>query len=137
MEELKPSVLAALVGAALTPVATGISLQLLPFVGPLLLYAAVGFLFARHQPSVSWKVGIWLTVGLLSLALIVTLGLIGIKAVRGGVRSEYFAGIGSFVLITLLFTGLPALLGGCAAGWAGSAVARKRLARSEPHPPGS
>lgn len=132
---LNPKVMLALVGAALTPVATGISLQLAPFIGPLLLYAAVAFLFARRASSLAWKVGIWLTGGLLALTLLVTLAMLGLSAVKGSLRSEYFAGVWSFVWVTLLFTGVPALLGGCAAGWVGAALGRRRVARSPDEPP--
>ena len=134
-QQLNPKVMLALVGAALTPLATGISLQLAPFVGPLLLYAAVAFLFARRAGSLSWKVGIWLTGGLLALTLLVTLALLGIRALKGGLRSEYFAGVWSFLWVTLLFTGVPALLGGCAAGWLGAALGRRWVARSQDEPP--
>jgi len=134
-QQLNPKVMLALVGAALTPVATGISLQLAPFIGPLLLYAAVAFFFARRWFPLSWKVGIWLTGGLLAITGLVALALLVIKALKGGLHSEYFAGVWSFVWVTLLFSGVPALLGGCGAGWVGAALSRKRIARSPSEPP--
>jgi len=125
-QPLNPRVLLALVGAALAPVATGISLQFLPFFGPLVLVAGVAFFFAWRADSLSWRVGVWLTGGLLASTLVVTLGLLVVKALRGGVRSVYFEGVWSFIWVTLRFTGVPALIGGCAAGWVGATIARRR-----------
>lgn len=115
-------------GALLTPVATGLSLAVIPFLAPFLLYLLVGAAFGYRHSRVGWRVGLWLILGLIlvtaAVALVTT---IGIAIVRRDV-----AGLGAafrrdgFVGITLLFAGLPGAVGGCVGGNIGASVARLR-----------
>lgn len=66
--------LALLTGAVCTPVALGLSLQIWPFGGPLVLYAVVTAVFAYQHTESGWWWGLWTATGHLAALLLVIVG---------------------------------------------------------------
>lgn len=66
--------LALLTGAVCTPVALGLSLQIWPVGGPLVLYALVTAVFAYQRPESGWWWGLWTGAGHLAAILLVIVG---------------------------------------------------------------
>mgnify|MGYP006289207677 CR=1 FL=1 len=67
-------VLALLTGAVCTPVALGLSLQIWPVGGPLVLYALVTAVFAYQRPESGWRWGLWTGAGHLATIVLVIVG---------------------------------------------------------------
>jgi len=112
-----------LIGALLTPVATGLSLQLLPMGPPVLIYALVAGFFAFRHPEQNWQWGLWTAGGML-VALMVVLLIGGSFMWWTGNNVDPGAGWG-IVKVTLVFGFAPALAGGCLGGIGGSLLARQ------------
>lgn len=111
---------AALLGALLTPVATGLSLQLLPMVPPLLLYAVVGLFYGYRWPELSWRWGLWISLGILLVTTVVGVGLLVGVGLPEGSASRRLSAVLEFVRVTGIFTVIPGFLGSCGGAYAGS-----------------
>lgn len=116
--------IALVVGVILTPIAIGLSLQLLPIGAPLLLYAIIGGIFAYLKPVQSWQWGFWTAGGMLIAIASVQL----FAPMLSGGRIEL--AFNEFTRITLLMGFLPALLGGCAGGLTGRDLAHSNYKRA-------
>jgi hypothetical protein len=115
-----------LLGGVLTPVATGLSLQVAPLVAPLALYGVIGFAFGHWRPAQSWRWGLWIALGmvLVTVGAAVAMGIV-VPVLSGG-QGRSLAGEFAFVRITTLFAILPGLAGGVAGALAGAALGRRR-----------
>lgn len=114
--------LALLIGALLTPVATGLSLQIFPMGAPALVYAFVAGFFAFRHPEQDWQWGLWAAGGMV-------VALMGVLLIGGSFmwwtgNSVDLGGGWSIVKVTLIFGFVPALAGGCLGGAGGSLLAR-------------
>lgn len=121
----RSKVWALIIGAILTPVATGLSLQFLPVLAPLMIYGLIAAAFAYQNPPIGWKWGLWLSAGMLMAIVIVLLfggGYliwtepdIKVMNVLEGAR------------ITLIFGLIPAATGGCIGGLAAIYLSNKSV----------
>lgn len=116
--------IALLVGVILTPIAIGLSLQLLPIGAPLLLYTLIGGIFAYLKPKQSWQWGFWTAGGMLIAIASVQL----FAPMLSGGRIEL--AFNEFTRITLLLGFLPALVGGCSGGIIGHELAHSNYKRA-------
>lgn len=114
----RSKILALFLGAILTPVATGLSLQFLPFAAPFLIYGLLGLGFAYKKPDQSWKWGFWLSGGIL-LALLLVLIFGGSYLLWTEAEFEATDALEA-ARVTLLFGFIPAAAGSCLGGLTGS-----------------
>jgi uncharacterized membrane protein YfcA len=122
---LRP-VLPIVVGGLLTPVATGLSLQVAPMVAPALLYGVLGLIFGYRRPQPSWRWGLWLALGMALVTAVVAFVLGIVLPVLRGDQGRSLEGEFEFVRITALFAVLPGLVGGVLGSLAGARLARGR-----------
>lgn len=116
-------VLSVILGALLTPVAMGLSLQLFPIVPSLLIFALIAGFFAYRYPKQNWKWGLWPAGGMV-LAFVVVL-LIGSGFILwSGENVDLQAGWG-MTKATLGFGIAPGVVGGCLGGTMGSFLSKK------------
>ena len=115
--------LALLIGAILTPVAVGLSLQLLPVVPALLIYALIAGIIAFRNPDQSWEWGLWAFGGMI-VALMLAILIIGGVAIWSGDQIDALSIWGMFEA-TSVFGLLPALVGGCLGGILGSYLSNR------------
>jgi hypothetical protein len=121
-----PCSLAVLIGAGIAPISVGISLELIPLLGPALLYGLIAFVFGLISPGRSWRWGIWITLGI--PMVIVLLPIADLVNFSIGQRSGTPFSFG-FLWVTLVFGFLPGLAGGCVGGYLGAAAGRLWKAR--------
>lgn len=95
--------LAFLTGAVCTPVGLGLSLQIWPVGGPLLLYALVTAVFAYQRPENGWWWGLWTGAGHLAALLLVIVGT--------ALVADTTAFPSSFVQVSAIFGLGPAVAG--------------------------
>lgn len=120
----KASVLAVLVGALLTPVATSLSLQLMPLGAPMIIYGFAAAVFAYLRPSQNWEWGLWTSSGMLAaLAVVIVLSPVAAVVSSGSVSLR---ALWDMTRITLLFGFIPALFGGCLGGVTGILLAHRQ-----------
>lgn len=113
-----------LVGALLTPVAIGLSLQLMPLGAPMIVYGLAAAVFAYLRPSQNWEWGLWTSGGMLvALAVVILLSPVAAVVSSGSVSLRT---LWDMVRITLLRGFVPALFGGCLGGVTGILLAHRQ-----------
>ena len=124
---IAPYVGAVFLGALATPVAMGLSLQVLPFLSAALLYAILSAILGYIRPEPSWRWGLWTTGGM----LLATLLLAAATALRPppimAEGSLPFSALLDFLRVTALFAYIPGVVGGCAGGYVGARFGRRRV----------
>ena len=116
--------LALLIGAILTPVAIGLSLQFLPVIPALLIYGIIAGFFAFRNPHQSWEWGLWAFGGMV-IALLIGILMVGSVALWNGEQMDVSSVWGT-LRATSIFGFIPALAGGCLGGLIGSNLSREK-----------